>query len=139
GITLAHNPATTVTLGSSTLNPGASTTWSATYQPAAISSGDGTIPGRFFFDDTIRVTAATPSVGPPLTPVAGCRTPMIWPAPPPAARSPRQIRASVPRSGQHQPWKSHSRGGKSLLPPHHFGREMRSPLPADSRAALRGD
>jgi len=72
GITLAHNPATTITLGSSTLNPGASTTWSATYQPAAISSGDGTIPGRFFFDDTIRVTAATPAVGPPLSPAAGC-------------------------------------------------------------------
>src|SRR5439155_1343722 len=55
GITLAHNPATTVNLTSSTLNPGESTSWSATYQPADISSGDGTIPGRYFFDDTIRV------------------------------------------------------------------------------------
>ena len=72
GITLAHDPAATVTLGSSTLNPGASTTWSVTYQPAAISSGDGTVPGRYFFDDTIRVTAATPAVGPPLSPAAGC-------------------------------------------------------------------
>jgi len=75
GITLAHNPATTVNLTSSTLNPGQSTSWSATYQPAAISSGDGTIPGRYFFDDTIRVTAATPAVGPPLSPVAGCPDP----------------------------------------------------------------
>jgi hypothetical protein len=75
GITLADNPATTVTLGSSTLNPGASTTWSASYQPAAISSGNGTIPGRYFFDDTIRVTAATPALGPPLSPVAGCPNP----------------------------------------------------------------
>src|SRR5262245_24621564 len=75
GITLANNPATTVNLTSSTLNPGESTTWSATYQPADISSGDGTIPGRYFFDDTIRVTAATPAVGPPLSPVAGCPDP----------------------------------------------------------------
>jgi hypothetical protein len=75
GITLAHNPATTVTLGSSTLNPGQSTSWSATYKPAAITSGDGTTPGRYFFDDTIRVTAATPAVGPPLSPVDGCPDP----------------------------------------------------------------
>jgi hypothetical protein len=72
GITLAHNPAATVTLASSTLNPGESTSWSATYQPAAITSGDGTIPGRYFFDDTIRVTAATPAVGPSPSPVGGC-------------------------------------------------------------------
>lgn len=76
GITLAHNPATTVNLTSSTLNPGESTSWSATYQPADISSGDGTIPGRFFFDDTIRVTAATPAVGPPLSPAVGCPDPL---------------------------------------------------------------
>jgi hypothetical protein len=75
GITLAHNPATTVNLTSSTLDPGQSTSWSATYQPAAISSGDGTIPGRYFFDDTIRVTAATPAVGDPLPHVAGCPDP----------------------------------------------------------------
>src|SRR6266496_4146598 len=72
GITLADNPAATITLGSSTLNPGDSTTWSATYQPADISSGDGTIPGRYFFDDTIRVTAATAVVGPNPTPIPGC-------------------------------------------------------------------
>jgi hypothetical protein len=75
GITLAHNPATTVNLTSSTLDPGQSTSWSATYQPAAISSGDGTIPGRYFFDDTIRVTAATPAIGDPLPPVGGCPDP----------------------------------------------------------------
>jgi hypothetical protein len=67
-IMLANVPATTVNLTSSTLAPGACTDWSATYQPSAISSGDGTIPGRFFFDDTIRVTAATPVIGPPITP-----------------------------------------------------------------------
>ena len=99
GITLAHNPAATVTLASSTLNPGESTSWSATYQPAAITSGDGTIPGRYFFDDTIRVTAATPAVGPSPSPVGGCRTPMICPAPAPAARSARQVRAPLRRSG----------------------------------------
>ena len=72
GITLAHNPAATVNLTSSTLNPGESTSWSATYQPADISSGDGTDPGRYFFDDTIRVTAATADVGPNPTPIPGC-------------------------------------------------------------------
>src|SRR5262245_2217457 len=70
GITLANAPAATVNLTSSTLNPGACTSWSASYQPADISSGDGTIPGRFFFDDVIRVTAATPALGPPLEPPA---------------------------------------------------------------------
>jgi hypothetical protein len=70
GITLDHDPDTIVTLTSSTLSPGACTTWSASYQPSAISSGDGTIPGRYFFDDVISVTAATPAVGPPLTPPA---------------------------------------------------------------------
>src|SRR5262249_49497210 len=77
GITLAHVPATTVNLTSTTLNPGACTDWSATYQPAAISSGDGTIPGRYFFDDEVRVAAATPAVGPPLTPPG----PEICPSP----------------------------------------------------------
>jgi hypothetical protein len=75
GITLAHVPVTTVNLTSSTLNPGACTTWSATYQPSEISSGDGTIPGRYFFDDEIRVTAATPAIGPPLTPPGMCPGP----------------------------------------------------------------
>jgi hypothetical protein len=69
-ITLANDPATTVNLTSSTLNPGACTSWSASYQPADISSGDGTIPGRFFFDDVIRVTAATPALGGPIPPPA---------------------------------------------------------------------
>jgi hypothetical protein len=67
-IQLANDPAATVNLTSSTLNPGACTTWSASYQPADISSGDGTIPGRFFFDDVIRVTAATPALGGPIPP-----------------------------------------------------------------------
>src|SRR5262249_17158056 len=70
GITLANDPAATVNLTSSTLNPGACPSWSATYQPADISSGDGTIPGRFFFDDVIRVTAATPALGGPIPPPA---------------------------------------------------------------------
>jgi hypothetical protein len=70
GITLANDPATTVNLTSSTLNPGACTSWSASYQPADISSGDGTIPGRFFFDDVIRVTDATPALGDPIPPPA---------------------------------------------------------------------
>lgn len=68
GITLDHDPDTTVNLTSSTLAPGACTDWSATYQPSEISSGDGTIPGRYFFDDDISVTAATPAIGPPITP-----------------------------------------------------------------------
>ena len=59
-----------ITLTKSTLNPGEMTTWSATYQPAAVPS-DGTCN----FADTIRVTAATPAVGPPLSPVAGCPDP----------------------------------------------------------------
>ncbi len=71
GITLADNPAATITFDSSTpLDPGQSTTWSATYQPAAVPS-DGTCN----FADTIRVTAATPALGPPLSPVAGCPDP----------------------------------------------------------------
>jgi hypothetical protein len=68
GITLANVPATTVNLTSSTLDPGVCTGWSASYQPADISSGDGTIPGRYFFDDVIRVTAATPALGNPIPP-----------------------------------------------------------------------
>jgi hypothetical protein len=70
GITLADNPAATITLASSTLDPGQMTTWSATYQPAAVPS-DGTCN----FADTIRVTAATAVVGPNPTPVAGCPDP----------------------------------------------------------------
>src|SRR5262245_5528995 len=70
GITLANDPATAVNLTSTTLNPGACTGWSASYQPADISSGDGTVPGRYFFDDVIRVTAATPAIGPAITPPA---------------------------------------------------------------------
>jgi hypothetical protein len=72
GLTLAHVPTATVNLTSSTLSPGACTNWSASYQPSDISSGNGTIPGRYFFDDKIRVTAATPAVGPPLTAAVGC-------------------------------------------------------------------
>jgi hypothetical protein len=73
GITLADNPTATITFDSSTpLAPGQSRNWSATYRPAAISSGDGTIPGRYFFDDTIRVTAATPALGDPLPFAVGC-------------------------------------------------------------------
>jgi hypothetical protein len=75
GITLAHDPNTVVTLGTNTLNPGESTSWSANYQPDTISSGDGTIPGRYFFDDTIRVTAAHAVVGPDPTPPGGCPSP----------------------------------------------------------------
>ena len=67
GVTLAHVPATTVNLTLSALNPGTCTSWSASYQPSAISSGDGTVPGRYFFDDKIRVTAATPALGGPIT------------------------------------------------------------------------
>jgi hypothetical protein len=67
GITLANNPATTVNLTKSTLDPAESTTWSATYQPAALPS-DGT----FNFADTIRVTAATPAIGDALPHAAGC-------------------------------------------------------------------
>ena len=74
-VTLADNPAATITFTQTTLNPGQSASWSATYDPAAISSGDGTVPGRYFFDDTIRVTGATPAVGPPLPPAAGCPDP----------------------------------------------------------------
>ena len=70
GITLADNPTATISLTSSTLDPGQSTTWSATYQPADV-PGDGTCN----FADTIRVTAATPALGPPLSPVAGCPDP----------------------------------------------------------------
>jgi hypothetical protein len=70
GITLADNPTATISLTSSTLDPGQSTTWSATYQPAAVPS-DGTCN----FADTIRVTAATPAIGDPLPPVGGCPDP----------------------------------------------------------------
>src|SRR5262249_36998067 len=70
GIALANDPATAVNLTATTLNPGACTSWSASYQPADISSGDGTVPGRYFFDDVIRVTAATPAIGPAITPPA---------------------------------------------------------------------
>jgi hypothetical protein len=70
GITLADNPAATITLTKSTLNPGEMTTWSATYQPAAVPS-DGTCN----FADTIRVTAATAVVGPNPTPVPNCPDP----------------------------------------------------------------
>src|SRR6266498_702210 len=75
GITLAHNPTATITPNNFALDPGQSTSWSATYQPAAISSGDGTIPGRYFFDDTIRVTAATAGVGDPVPFAVGCPDP----------------------------------------------------------------
>lgn len=70
GITLADNPAATITLASSTLDPGQMTTWSATYQPAAVPS-DGTCN----FADTIRVTAAIPAIGDPLLHAAGCPDP----------------------------------------------------------------
>ena len=70
-ITLADNPAAaTITPNNFGLDPGQSTTWSATYQPAAV-PGDGTCN----FADTIRVTAATPAIGDPLPSVGGCPDP----------------------------------------------------------------
>jgi len=60
GITLADNPAATITLTKSTLNPGEQTTWSATYQPDAVPE----VPCKF--PDVIRVTAATPDIGDPV-------------------------------------------------------------------------
>jgi hypothetical protein len=67
-IVLAHSPITSINLSSNTLAPGACATWDATYLPPSISSGNGAIPGRYFFDDSISVASATPAVGPPLTP-----------------------------------------------------------------------
>jgi hypothetical protein len=62
-ITLADNPAATITFTQTTIDPGQSAPWSATYEPAAL-PGDGT----FNFADTIRVTAATAAIGPNPTP-----------------------------------------------------------------------
>jgi hypothetical protein len=70
GITLADNPAATITFdGVTPLGPGQSRNWSATYRPAAVPS-DGTCN----FADTIRVTAATPDIG-TVTPAVGCPDP----------------------------------------------------------------
>jgi hypothetical protein len=62
-ITLADNPDANITFTQTTIDPGQSANWSATYEPAALPS-DGT----FNFADTIRVTAATAAIGPNPTP-----------------------------------------------------------------------
>jgi hypothetical protein len=71
GITLADIPSATITFdGVTPLAPGGTRNWSATYQPAAV---DSLAPCNFA--DTIRVTAATPAIGPSPSPVAGCPNP----------------------------------------------------------------
>ena len=61
-IILANDPTADITFTSVTLAPkdetGSCAPWSATYTPTEISDGDGSGPGRYFFDDTIKVTAA---------------------------------------------------------------------------------
>ena len=69
GITLADNPAATINLTKSTLDPGEMTTWSATYQPDALPSVACNFP------DVIRVTAATPVIGDPVPFATGCPDP----------------------------------------------------------------
>lgn len=46
---------------------------SGTFQPTSFDpNSTGNSGGRFLFDDTIRVTGATPALGPPIPPVQGC-------------------------------------------------------------------
>ena len=68
----AGNP-TGVTVDPSTiasLGPGDSATYTGSYYPSLIDTSG--VAGRFLFDDTMRVTSATVSLGTPLPPVNGC-------------------------------------------------------------------
>ncbi len=80
GITLADDPVALspgITPNGFTLNPGQCTADSGApadptgaYQPTSANvSGNGSIPGRFFFADTLFVTAATAAIGSNPTPV----------------------------------------------------------------------
>ena len=75
GITLLDFPnAASLNLTSSTLNPGASTTYSGHYFPSTIGTQDGTVPGRYFFSDKVLITNAVPALGGPLPNVSACTT-----------------------------------------------------------------
>jgi len=81
-IQVADNPAalSAITPNGFTLNPGQCTGTtgapgnpSGTYMPTSFDpASDGVTNGRFLFDDTIRVTSATPALGPPVSTVSGC-------------------------------------------------------------------
>jgi hypothetical protein len=81
-IQVADNPSTisAITPNGFTLNPGQCTGTagnpanpSGTYKPTSFDPGStGNSNGRFLFDDTIRVTSATPALGNPVSAVAGC-------------------------------------------------------------------
>lgn len=65
GIALGDVPNVSISYSGSTLAPGACAPWTATYQASSITSADpnGLIASRYFFADTINVTAATPALG----------------------------------------------------------------------------
>ncbi|MCE5306576.1 MAG: hypothetical protein LLG20_02945 [Acidobacteriales bacterium] len=76
GINLSDDPAATITATypgtPGTLAPTECATYSGTYQPSAISSGDGTTAGRYLFADTISVSGAKSALGSDPPAVAGC-------------------------------------------------------------------
>lgn len=80
GVSLADDPAASFSTPFTglTLNPkgtaGDCAAYAGTYLPSTVGQQDGTVPGRYFFSDTIKVTAATPALGPALPDAAGCGT-----------------------------------------------------------------